>query len=165
MLPAHEPLVTCVVIFLDGERFLGEAIESILGQTYPNIEVMLVDDGSRDHSAAIARRYVDDPRVSYLTHPGGVNRGMSASRNLGARAGTGELIAFMDCDDVWEPSKLHEQVAVLAAHPRAEMVFGTARRWYGWTGLADDIARDDDLPQWPVTDTLVEPPELLVGML
>src|SRR5206468_2884667 len=79
------PTVSVVVIFLNAERFLDEAIQSVMGQTYPHWELLLVDDGSTDGSSAIARGYTERQpnRVRYLEHPGHRNAGMSASRNLG----------------------------------------------------------------------------------
>ena len=99
---SKQPLVTCVITFLDGERFLSEAIDSVLAQDYANFELVLVDDGSTDRSAEIAQRYCSNraQRVVYVTHPNLENRGMSSSRNLGIRSGTGEFIALLDADDV-----------------------------------------------------------------
>src|SRR3712207_221993 len=79
------PRVSVVVIFLDAARFLGEAVASVLGQTYGAWELLLVDDGSTDGSSALARGYAaaQPGRVRYLEHPGHANRGMSAARNLG----------------------------------------------------------------------------------
>ena len=97
------PLVSVIVIFLDAEAFLDEAIASVLRQTWGNWELLLVDDGSTDASAAIARRHcAEHPgRVRYLHHEGLVNRGMSASRNLGLREAAGELVAFqIHCHDL-----------------------------------------------------------------
>ena len=79
------PLVSVVTIFLNGEPFIGEAIESVLAQTFRDFELLLVDDGSTDGSTALARARAErEPgRVLYLEHEGHANRGMSASRNLG----------------------------------------------------------------------------------
>ncbi len=138
---AAGPLVSAVIIFLDAERFLGESIESVLSQTYPNIELLLVDDGSTDGSAAIARGYADrlPDRVRVLQHPGGENRGMSASRNLGASNGRGEYIAFLDSDDVWLPDKIEQQVAIFKANPALGMVYGRTQIWHSW---ARESAKD-----------------------
>src|SRR5215208_465500 len=102
------PRVSAIVIFLNAGPFFEEAIESILVQDYDDWELLLVDDGSTDGSTEIARRYADgDPsRIRYLTHPGGENRGMSASRNLGVRQARGEYVAFLDADDTWLQGKL-----------------------------------------------------------
>ena len=84
-----------MIIFWEAERFLEEAIESVVAQTYASWELLLVDDGSRDGSTAIARRYVRrfPDRMRYLEHPGHANLGMSASRNLGIRHSRGSYVA------------------------------------------------------------------------
>ena len=86
------PRVSVITIFLDEERFLAEAIASVRAQTFGDWELLLVDDGSRDQSAAIARASVaaDPKRIRYLQHPGGVNRGMSADAALDSLRGASE---------------------------------------------------------------------------
>src|SRR6266545_8317921 len=98
----ESPLVSTVMIFLDAEPFLEEAIDSVFVQTYRHWELLLVDDGSTDGSSDIAKRYAREHpgRVRYLEHPGHENRGTSASRNLGVRHSRGELVALLDADDV-----------------------------------------------------------------
>ena len=92
------PCVSVITIFLNAERFLAEAIESVLAQSFDNLELILVDDGSTDSSTDIAKRYAGrhEFRIRYLEHPGHANRGMSASRNLGISSATGDFIAFID---------------------------------------------------------------------
>lgn len=157
------PSVSVVVIFLDAERFLREALDSVFAQTFTDWELILVNDGSGDRSMAIAREYAArvPTRVRCLEHPGRTNRGMSASRNLGLRHARGEFVAFLDADDVWSADKLLEQLEIMRAHPQAAMVFGKTRYWFGWTGEPDDIARDyvRDCGERP--DALVRPPYFL----
>jgi glycosyltransferase involved in cell wall biosynthesis len=128
------PRVTIVVIFLNAASYLSEALDSALAQTFQDFEIILVDDGSRDSSTELARGYAHrhSDKVRYLEHPGHVNRGMSASRNAGAAAGRGDLIAFLDSDDVWEPCKLAEQVGLLDAHPEADLAAGAELEWRSW---------------------------------
>ena len=139
---AADPLVSCIIIFLNEEKFLAESIESVLTQTYPNWELLLVDDGSSDSSAAIAQSYCEkDPqRIRYLTHEGGINRGMSASRNLGLRESRGPIIALLDADDTWVPEKLEHQVALFKQYPEAVMVCGATLYWHSWQ--ADQPSED-----------------------
>lgn len=157
------PLVSAVIIFFNAERFLREAIESVLSQTYPRWELLLVDDGSTDGSDVVAResaaRY--PAQIRYLRHDGGANRGMSASRNLGIRKSDGEHVAFLDADDVWFPWALEEQVALVQRYEDAAMVYGPLTWWFSWTGVPDDQRRDyvEDLGVPP--DTLIPPPTLL----
>src|SRR5687768_176289 len=113
------PLISAVIIFLNGERFLDEAVRSVLVQTYPNWELLLCDDGSADAATSIAKRYAlqHPDRIRYLDHPGHANRGMSATRNLGLHHARGEFIAWLDADDVWLPEHLSRLAAALRSSP------------------------------------------------
>jgi glycosyltransferase involved in cell wall biosynthesis len=132
------PLVSAVTIVRDCERFLAEALDSVLGQTYSNIELVIVDDDSTDRSAEIAERFVRaaPDRVRLVRTAEGASRGMSAARNLGVLAARGDLIGFLDADDLWRPEKVAEQVAVLGAHPTAGMVYGRTQMWHSWDSTA-----------------------------
>ncbi len=163
----NQPLVSAILIFLNEEKFIEEAIASVLAQTYSNWELILVDDGSTDHSSAIAKSYAEKlyQKVKYIEHEGHKNLGMSASRNLGIDNAQGEYIAFIDGDDVWLPNKLEQQVAIVSAQPDAAMVSGKTQWWYSWTGKESDKQRDFlqklNLP----LDTLVQPPAILTLFL
>lgn len=159
----NPPLVSVVTPFLDAERFLGEAVESVLAQTWPRWELLLVDDGSTDGSTALAREYAagHPGRIRCLEHEGHRTLGSSAARNLGLRHARGEYVAFLDADDVWLPPKLERQVAILEARPRAAMVYGATVHWHGWTGRPEDAARDFPRRLGVPPDTLVEPPALV----
>ncbi|MEW5930332.1 MAG: glycosyltransferase family A protein [Gemmatimonadota bacterium] len=158
------PRVSVVMPCFDAARFLAEAVESVLAQGYGSWELLVVDDGSTDGSAEIARGYAakHPERIRCLEHPGRANRGAAASRNLGIRAARGELLALLDADDVYLPNKLEEQVALLDAHPEAGMLYGTTLLWHGWTGDPADAARDHPLPLGVPLNRVVHPPELLV---
>src|ERR1051325_7035528 len=138
------PLVSVIIPFLNGGKFIREAIESVFSQTYRNWELILVDDGSTDSSTDIAREYAQlhPGRVRYLEHEGHQNRGQSATRNLGMRSAAGELFAFLDCDDVWLPHKLEQQAAILKLHPEAAMVFGASQYWQSWSGHEGAVKAD-----------------------
>ena len=165
----RKPLISVVIIFLNAERFIAEAIESVFGQNYDDWELLLVDDGSSDISSSIARRYTEEHpgKVYYFEHAGHENRGMSASRNLGIRHARGQYIALLDADDVRLPKKLEYQVEILSRYPEAGMVVGPIQWWYSWTGKPDDFARDFVAPFPPElpSDSLVEPPKLLISLL
>jgi Glycosyltransferases involved in cell wall biogenesis len=161
------PLVTVVMIFLNAERFMAEAIESVFAQSYDQWELLLVDDGSTDDSTELALRYAEQypQKARYLEHADHKNCGMSASRNLGISEARGELIAFLDADDVWLPEKLEDQVDILNSHPEAAMVYGATQYWYSWTGNSED-ARRDYIPELGVRpNTLVKPPTLVSMLL
>jgi glycosyltransferase involved in cell wall biosynthesis len=141
---AARPLVSVIVPVWNGERFLAEAVESVRAQTYADWELLLIDDGSTDGSAAICRRYaaLDPARIRFLQHPGGVNRGRCRTRNLGIASSRGDLVAFLDADDVYLPEKLERQVARLRDVPTAALTYGPSTHWFGWTGSAADAKRD-----------------------
>jgi glycosyltransferase involved in cell wall biosynthesis len=161
------PSVSCIIIFLNGEQFLAEAIESVLAQTFTDWELLLCDDGSATVATTIAKNYAArfPDRIRYLEHDGHVNKGMSATRTLGIRNARGRYIAMLDADDVWTPSKLAEQFAILEATPQAAMVYGPMTVWFGWTGRAEDQAKDFIQDLGVPTDTLVEPPAIVVAFL
>jgi glycosyltransferase involved in cell wall biosynthesis len=168
----NKPLVSAIIIFLNEERFLQEAIASVFAQTYNQWELLLVDDGSSDGSTQIARRWAEQhpDKVHYFEHQGHENRGMSASRNLGVRKASGKYISYLDGDDVWRPHKLKEQVAILEANPDADMVYAPLQMWFSWTGKPHDLHLDQPYGvgkngKHPYSDTLVQPPRLLALFL
>src|SRR5260221_1467443 len=103
----NEPLVSVIIAFLNEQRFLEEAIKSVLEQDYKHWELLLVDDGSTDPSTGIALKYADTfpNKIIYCEHADHINKGLSASRNHGIRRARGSLVAFLDADDVWLPAK------------------------------------------------------------
>jgi glycosyltransferase involved in cell wall biosynthesis len=110
------PLVSVIVPVYNGERYLASALQSVFEQDYWPFEVIVVDDGSNDGSAAIAKSY---PKVRYLRQS---NQGVAVARNNGIEASDGELIALLDQDDLWVPNKLSRQVRHLLAHPELSCV-------------------------------------------
>jgi glycosyltransferase involved in cell wall biosynthesis len=160
------PLVSVVVIFLNEQRFLQEAIDSVIGQSSPHWELLLVNDGSTDRSPEIARSSaaLDPKRIRYLEHPGGSNRGKSTSRNLGLQAASGEFVTFLDGDDIFRPEKIACQ-ATLLANSSAAMVYGPTLYWTRWPG-APSKTRPDELSELGVLpDRLYQPPYLLTKFL
>jgi glycosyltransferase involved in cell wall biosynthesis len=113
--------VSVVIPVYQGERFVAQAIETVLGQDRPPEEVIVVDDGSTDDSGRIARSYP----VTYLRQE---NAGVAAARNAGLDAATGDFVALLDQDDLWEPRKLRVQLACL--RERQDVGWVTCRtRW------------------------------------
>lgn len=152
------PLVSIVLIFLNEQRFLEEAVQSVRDQTLADWELILVDDGSTDRSTQIARDLAAaDERIRYVDHPGHENRGMSASRNLGAAHATAPYIDFLDADDVWVPDKLAEEVEMLEGMPDVALVCGALLYWYAW----DPTSADEDRVWRPggMADRRLDPPE------
>jgi glycosyltransferase involved in cell wall biosynthesis len=164
--PDNLPLVTVVIPFLNAGRFIEEAIESVLGQSYSHWELLLVDDGSTDSSPSIAAGYVKQypGHICYLQHQDHRNHGISASRNIGIRHAKGKYVGFLDADDLWLPHRLKSQVGILESQPNTAMVYGLSQYWYGWTGNAEDLNRDF-IPDLGIkTDTLYAPPSLLLNL-
>lgn len=121
MTPAGSaPLVTVGIPFHDEEAHLGAAIRSILGQTERDLEVLLVDDGSRDGSLAVARSFAGDPRVRILSD--GARRHLPARLNEIVRNARGRFVARMDADDVSHPRRLAAELEVLSKQPRVDVV-------------------------------------------
>jgi glycosyltransferase involved in cell wall biosynthesis len=116
--------VSVVIPAYNAERYLHECLASVLSQAGDfELEVLVVDDGSSDGTVAMARSHAG---VHCLSQP---NRGPSAARNAGIAAGSGELVAFLDADDLWPPGKLASQVDLLQRHPQLAMVFGDCRQF------------------------------------
>jgi glycosyltransferase involved in cell wall biosynthesis len=116
----NAPSVSVVIAVFDGERFLAEAIASAQAQTYPPLEVIVVDDGSSDGGAELAAPL--GTRVLRRPH-----RGVSAARNTGIAAARGDLIAFLDADDRWPVERLALQVKCFIRRPELGFVLGRAR--------------------------------------
>jgi len=156
------PRVSVVIPFFNGERFLGQAVESVRAQTLSDWELLLIDDGSRDGGTDLAQSLAsEDPaRIRYFRHEMHANRGVSASRNLGNLHARGEFIALLDADDIWYPTKLSEQVALLDACPSADIVFGCCEYWRSWSGGKDTVPH----PRLS-SDRCFEPPTLLIALL
>lgn len=115
-------LISVVNPAYNASAFLSDAIQSVLEQTYKKVECLVIDDGSTDETPAIAGRYRKS--IWYIRKENG---GVSSARNAGIRASRGELVAFLDADDVWLPHKLEIQSRVLAARPDVAMCYSGLR--------------------------------------
>jgi glycosyltransferase involved in cell wall biosynthesis len=140
------PLVSVVVPVHNGERFLAAALESALAQDYPEQEIVVVDDGSTDGSAAIAAEY--PARV--LRQP---NQGVASARNAGVAASGGALIAFLDQDDEWAEQKTSRQVSALATDPRLGFVL---------TRMQLVLEPGTPRPEWLDESSLAEPSDAAI---
>src|SRR5215831_11258345 len=101
------PAVSVIIATFDYGRFLGGAVESVLGGTFADWELIVVDDGSTDETQEVMAPFLADRRVHYYRT---CNRGTSAARNLGVRFARAPLLAFLDSDDEWLPRKLERQI-------------------------------------------------------
>ena len=130
------PLVSVIIPVYNTQKYLRAAIESVLAQDYRPLEIIVVDDGSTDSSAAIAQSF---PEVLCIRQP---NQGAGAARNTGLAHSHGEFIAFLDADDLWVPHKTSWQVNFLLTHPEVDCLMGRSRNF-----LEDGVERPNWLPQ------------------
>jgi len=123
MMPAdRESLVSVIIPVYNAARYLGEALASVMAQSYGAHEIIVVDDGSTDDSAQVARSFP----VHYCRRPHG---GPGAARNTGVRRARGGCLAFLDADDLWLPDKLERQMAAMASRPGIDAVFGRVEQF------------------------------------
>ena len=131
-----------------GVRFLKEALESVYRQTYGNFEIIVVDDGAKVDVPALLSAY---PEVIYIWQE---HRGVAAARNRALDASSGEIIAFLDADDVWAEDKLEKQVLYLKEHPECEIIFTGVENF---TELSQEhmTGRQKQLQQTDIANCLV----------
>lgn len=141
------PLVSVVIPTYNRAELLRQAVDSVLGQTYRPIELIVVDDGSTDRTPALLEQYAGRLRVLRQHNQGG-----TAARNAGARAATGEFITFLDHDDVMLPEKIERQVGFLMANARFSVVHC---RWYFVDPKGKRLTRIGMLPEGDVFRALI----------
>src|SRR5207249_11176371 len=132
-------MVSVVIATYNCRRYVGEAVESALAQSYQPIEVIVVDDGSTDGTAEELRPFKD--RIRYLVQ---ANQGPAAARNHGIRAARGEYVAFLDADDLWAPSKIEKQVAAMEKSDKIGVVHCGLLRTNVQTGATELCLNDTD---------------------
>lgn len=113
-------LVSVVIANYNMAQYLPLAVRSVLAQTYSNVEVHVVDDGSTDSTKKVMHEFDEDPRVNYHWQP---NRGQASAKNKGVRESNGDYVAFLDADDMWMPRKLEKQLPLLEASERTGVVY------------------------------------------
>ena len=118
------PSLSVIMPAYNCSAYISEALNSILSQGYPNLEIIVVDDGSRDGTAEIAEGYGAPVRVIRQK-----NGGPAAARNRAAKEATGDFLSFLDGDDLWLPGKLNAQMKHLLAHPEVGIIYGGFLRW------------------------------------
>ncbi|MGO9241038.1 MAG: glycosyltransferase family 2 protein [Bryobacteraceae bacterium] len=143
----HESADISVVIpYYNREQYIDEAVQSVLAQTLRPLEIIIVNDGSRESSRRCLDRYADVCTIVDLP----VNVGLPAARNEGIRRARGLFIAFLDDDDLWLPEKLEVQRRYMAEHPPCDMVHSAA--WSFYSGRPDHLLTRD----WPGPLTLAQ---------
>ena len=136
------PKVSILIPVYRGECFIARTIESALGQSHRNIELIIINDGSPDDSATIIRPYLSDRRVKYIEQ---ANAGVAAARNTGIHAASGDLIALLDQDDLWLPDKLERQIFFLHNNPTVGMVHTD----YAYIDNLDSVINNKTPDSWP----------------
>lgn len=119
-----EPLVSAIIPAHDCERYVGEAIRSALAQTYPNIEVIVVDNASTDGTEGVAAGFGEE--ITVVTEG---RRGIGPARNAGVAAARGDYVAFLDCDDLWDARKTELQLAAFEDDPVPDIVMGHVQQF------------------------------------
>ncbi|MFT6407545.1 MAG: glycosyltransferase involved in cell wall biosynthesis [Arenicella sp.] len=114
------PLVSVVIPVYNVERYIEEALDSVLAQTYQNIEVLIVDDASPDKSISIVQVNYSDPRIRIIRQE---NRGLAGARNTGIRNANGRYLAFLDSDDFWNETKLAQHIELMLQHSHCGVSF------------------------------------------
>jgi hypothetical protein len=134
----EEKKVSVILPVYGVEKYIAEAVRSVLAQTFCDFELLIIDDGSLDHSLAICQQFTDS-RIRIIRQK---NRGLSGARNTGIRHATGEYLAFLDGDDLWAPEKLEKQVAHLDRSPQVGLSFSRS-------AFVDEEGKDLNTYQMP----------------
>ena len=153
----NQPLVSIIMPAYNCENYISEAIESVLSQSYQNWELLIVDDGSTDHSPEIIDRYAQkDVRIQSFHNK---NEGVSAARNFALSKISGELVTFIDSDDVYHPDRLQRMVQIFEKYPNCDIVFSrhtefTGEWKYSETSSSGEIkVYDDEILIHVISDT------------
>jgi glycosyltransferase involved in cell wall biosynthesis len=151
-----KPLVSVLIPCYNAEKFLSDTIKSVLNQTWKNIELIIVDDGSKDRSYEIATS-VADSRIKVIKQ---INKGASSARNHAYRECKGEFIQHLDADDLLSPDKIEEQVKLLLLNPPGFLAVTATIYFFNGEKKEDGILQDG----WPLVDS-DDPVEWLIEML
>jgi glycosyltransferase involved in cell wall biosynthesis len=116
------PKVAVIIPLYNRADFIAQTIQSVFNQTYPNIELIVVDDGSTDNSRNVVKKFAD--KIRLLEHPGRVNKGQSAAINLGIKSSKSKYVAILDSDDLFAPEKIQLQVEYLEKNHDIGLVYG-----------------------------------------
>lgn len=145
------PLVSVIIPAYNCAAYIEEALESVYRQTYPYWEIIVVDDGSTDGTSSVLAAHRE--RIQYFAQP---NRGTAAARNTGIRRARGELIAFLDNDDIWLPEKLELQVRALNTWPECGLVF-TDGKTFTSAGVRGETVLSRRIDGWLATHQTADP--------
>ncbi|MBN1318243.1 MAG: glycosyltransferase family 2 protein [Anaerolineales bacterium] len=151
---SHSALVSIIIPVYNCERYLAQAIQSALDQTYRETEIIVIDDGSTDSSAETVKHLL--PAVRYLKQP---HSGTASARNQGVRLSRGHFLSFLDADDLWVKNKLELQMETLSIDPDIEAVFSHVQQFFSPELDSSFQARihcpDQPIPGWLPTTMVI----------
>jgi glycosyltransferase involved in cell wall biosynthesis len=122
---SDKPLISAMITVFNGEKYIAEALQSIMSQNYLNFQIIVVDDGSTDHTKTVIQNSGVEVSYFYQEH-GGIARG----KNLGISHAKGDYFAFLDADDFWLNEKTNKQINLLLDDPSLDLVFGNVKQFY-----------------------------------
>jgi glycosyltransferase involved in cell wall biosynthesis len=135
-------LVSVIIPVYNSELYLEESIRSVLAQTYQPLEILIINDGSTDGSESVARKFTQQTIYLYQS-----NQGAAAARNRGIKKSSGEFLAFLDADDLWESDKIAKQMDILEQEANLDMVFGNVFQFISEDTKSVSRARLDEADQ------------------
>lgn len=138
------PRVSTIITVYNGEQYLSEAIQSVINQDYPHIEIIIVDDGSTDGSRKAAQQFVPPAHYYYQN-----NAGIAAAKNHGINLSKGDFFAFLDADDLWTKSKIRKQVEVFNEDPTLDIVFSHVKQFH-----SPELSEEEKQEIWCSEDLL-----------
>jgi glycosyltransferase involved in cell wall biosynthesis len=138
----NTPKISVIMPVYNSEKYLKEAIESVLAQTYKHVEIIAIDDKSTDGSLSLLKTFGD--KISVIENP--VNVGAAIARNIGLAKATGDFIAFMDADDLWHPEKLDIQAQEFEKNGSLDMVFSHVECFFS-PDLSEEVRRSKKCPE------------------
>ena len=121
-----KPLISVIIPVFNGEKYIDEAMDSVLAQKYLPIEIIIINDGSTDNTQQHVKQFMVHHPIHYVFQD---NQGLAVSRNVGLSFAKGEYIAFIDADDIWVENKLESQIEVMRRDPTIEMVSGRLKQF------------------------------------
>jgi glycosyltransferase involved in cell wall biosynthesis len=119
--------VSVLIPLYNRASYILETINSVLEQDYPDIELIVIDDGSTDGGDLLVEQFAERGELKLLRHPGRINKGQAAALNLGLTVATGEFIAVLDSDDLYVPGKISKQVTFFKQNPNVGLVYGNGK--------------------------------------
>jgi glycosyltransferase involved in cell wall biosynthesis len=157
--------VSVIIPVYNAEKYLRQAVESVLAERHYGVkEIIIVEDGSLDNSLKVAQQLKNKfPEIIHLyQHPNGINRGAGASRNLGIKKATGDLVCFLDADDYWLPGRLAEPIEILKLCLDIDGIYAPARYIFEGCALRSEVK---NMPEFVGSEMHIAPENLLEAVL